>query len=229
MEFRNKGNEIYTPLILKIYDAWVLGISNRYAWRCRTDKILLRHFQRHMGDRHLDIGVGTGFYIANIKDGSNNVTLVDVNSNSLNFATKRIGRHRINRILQHDICHPLPDGENEQYDSVSMYYVLHCLQGGMNVKSSAIGHAARALTQNGTLHGATILGQNAGHNGFGRYLMRVYNRKGIFSNLSDSCNGLRSALEKYFDNVVIYQYGVVVVFNATQKKFMLPKLSYSCR
>ena len=32
---------VYSPLTLALYDAWVLQISNRYAWRCPTRTELL--------------------------------------------------------------------------------------------------------------------------------------------------------------------------------------------
>lgn len=219
MEISNeKGARVYTPLILKLYDLWVLQISNNYAWRCHTDNILLRHFQINMATKHLDIGVGTGYYIANIKDGSDNITLLDLNPNSLSAAAKRIGGHRISHVLQLDIFNPLPESERGQYDSVSLYYLLHCLRGTMHEKARAIEHASQALTDRGTLHGATILGKGVEHNGFGRYLMKVYNKKGIFSNAADSLEDLRTELESYFDKVDIHQHGVVAVFTASGKK-----------
>ncbi|WP_133824053.1 hypothetical protein [Rahnella sp. BIGb0236] len=82
----------------------------------------------------------------------------------------------------------------------------------------AIEHALQALTDRGTLHGATILRKGVEHNGFGRYLMTVYNRKGIFNNAADSCEDLRTVLERYFDKVDIRQYGIVAVFTASVKK-----------
>lgn len=218
MDYGNEqGARIYTPLILKAYDFWVLGISNSYAWCCSTADILLNHFHQNMAAKHLDIGVGTGYYIANIRGGVNNITLMDLNLNCLAAATKRIGSHRIHHVLQHDILTPLPESEKGQYDSVSMYYLLHCLHGGMNEKAQAIENASLALTHNGTLHGATILGKGVGHNRLGRYLMKVYNKKGIFSNLADSYEDLKSVLESYFDKVTIQQHGVVAVFTATSK------------
>ncbi|GAB2941429.1 class I SAM-dependent methyltransferase [Hafnia psychrotolerans] len=213
-----KGASIYTHLILKVYDTWVLNISNTYAWRCNTQDVLLNHFRRNMAAKHLDIGVGTGYYLANITDNTNNITLMDLNPNSLTSATKRIGPHRINHILQHDIFMPLPDSEKGQYDTVSMYYLLHCLRGNMHEKAQAIEHASQALTDGGTLHGATILGKDVKHNGFGRYLMKIYNKKGIFCNIADSSEDLKDALERYFDHVTIKQHGVVALFTATNKK-----------
>ncbi|ERT13189.1 class I SAM-dependent methyltransferase [Photorhabdus temperata] len=213
-----KGANIYTPLILKIYDAWVLKISNSYVWRCNTENILLRHFQMSMGKKHLDIGVGTGYYIAKTKEASSNITLLDLNPNSLAAASKRIGVNRINHVLQHDIYMPLPDSEKGQYDTVSMYYLLHCLRGNMHEKALVIEHASQALTDSGKLHGATILGKDVEHNWLGRYLMNIYNKKGIFCNYADSCGDLKEVLDRYFKDVTIKQYGTVAVFTATNKK-----------
>ncbi|ENR2389665.1 methyltransferase, partial [Escherichia coli] len=48
------GAKIYTPLTLKLYDWWVLGVSNRLAWGCPTKEHLLPHFLEHLGNNHLD-------------------------------------------------------------------------------------------------------------------------------------------------------------------------------
>ncbi|WP_208952120.1 class I SAM-dependent methyltransferase [Rahnella sp. ChDrAdgB13] len=212
-----KGAKIYSPLVLKIYDAWVLTFSNNYAWRCNTEHILLNHFRRNMAAKHLDIGVGTGYYIANTPENSNAVTLMDLNPNSLASAAKRIGPHRIHHVLQHDIFMPLPDSEKGQYDSVSLYYLLHCLRGTMDEKTRAIEHASQALKPDGILHGATILGKDVEHNGLGRYLMNVYNKKGIFCNTSDSYEALKVVLSRYFEHVTLQQHGVVALFTATNQ------------
>jgi hypothetical protein len=57
------GAAIYTPIVLKLYDWWVLEVSNRLAWRCPTSTVLLPFFAAHVGARHLDVGVGTGYYV----------------------------------------------------------------------------------------------------------------------------------------------------------------------
>ncbi|HBC5517251.1 TPA: SAM-dependent methyltransferase, partial [Proteus mirabilis] len=46
----HNGVKVYTPTALKLYDWWVLNISNRYAWRCDTDKYLLPHFKNNLGE-----------------------------------------------------------------------------------------------------------------------------------------------------------------------------------
>jgi len=56
------GQRVYTPLMLRVYDLFVLGFSNRFVWRCRSSKMLER-YDSHVGARHLDVGVGTGWFL----------------------------------------------------------------------------------------------------------------------------------------------------------------------
>lgn len=53
-----RGQRIYTPLVLREYDLFVLEFSNRFAWQCPSVTMLER-YKRHIGRRHLDLGVGT--------------------------------------------------------------------------------------------------------------------------------------------------------------------------
>lgn len=218
MDYSNlKGAQIYTPLALKLYDWWVLGISNRYAWRCSTQDVLLNHFVKYLGEKHLDIGVGTGFYLSKAS-AANDIFLMDLNHNSLNSAGERIGSSRITHRIKHDVFEAFPDEHRNKYDSVSMFYLLHCLPGPFEKKTKAIVNAADALNDKGTLYGATILGHNAGHNAFGKKLMNVYNKKGIFSNESDSAEQIHHCLSNLFEKVEVSTTGVVATFSASGRK-----------
>ena len=53
------GQRVYTPLMLRAYDLFVLGFSNRFVWRCRSSKMLERYDSR-VGARHLDVGSALG-------------------------------------------------------------------------------------------------------------------------------------------------------------------------
>ncbi|MEK8854846.1 hypothetical protein P2P32_18780 [Escherichia coli] len=97
-------------------------------------------------------------------------------------------------------------------------YLLHCLPGNISTKSCVIRNAAQALTDDGTLYGATILGDGVVHNSFGQKLMRIYNQKGIFSNTKDSEEGLTHILSEHFENVKTKVQGTVVMFSASGKK-----------
>jgi len=212
----DKGAAVYSPMVLKLYDAWVLGISNRYAWQCSTRQVLLPFFQRHAGRHHLDVGVGTGFYPANAGLPADAcVTLMDLNSGSLQAA-----QHRLNRssttLVQHDVMTPLPASSEGSFDAISLFYLLHCLPGTMVEKGRVFANLKPHLKPEGVLYGATILGDEANHNGLGRKLMDVYNRKGIFGNRHDTRDGLEQALREHFAQVVIRVEGKVALFEARQ-------------
>ena len=205
-----KNAAIYTPLILKLYDWWVLGISNRFAWECPTRDILLPFFRRYISSRHLDVGVGTGFYLANTKfPPYAEVVLLDVNVNSLEAASRRL-QHVKTQCIQHDVMLPLP--QQMEFDSISLFYLLHCLPGKFNEKENVIINLKRQLSSKGILYGATILGEEANHNQFGRKLIKLYNRKGIFGNQSDTAEELKTMLERHFRTVEICRYGKVALF-----------------
>lgn len=208
-----RGAAVYTPLTLKLYDWWVLGISNRYAWQCPTGMILLPFFRKHMGQRHLDVGVGTGFYLAHagVSPGTQ-LTLMDLNENSLQAAACRSGLQAT--CIRHDIMQPLPLPPDTMFDSVSLFYLLHCLPGTLADKEKAIIHLKEHLAPSGTLYGATILGDEAGHNWLGRRLMALYNRKGIFGNKTDSLDTLAAMLRRHFAEVNVRQQGKVALFTA---------------
>jgi SAM-dependent methyltransferase len=213
---KSAGAAVYSPFTLALYDAWVLGLSNQYAWRCSTRGILLPFFRRHVGIRHLDIGVGTGYYLANSKLPNNaQITLLDLNLSSLEAAKRRIRRYTT-KSIEHDILTPIPS--EERFDSISLFYLLHCLPGPLDAKAAIFGHLKKNLKPHGILFGATILGDSAGHNRFGRKLMNIYNKKGIFGNSKDTEAGFEKHLNQHFRHVTLRREGCVLLFTATLPK-----------
>jgi hypothetical protein len=53
---------VYTPLTLAFYDLAVLQFSNSFVWQC-SSHVLLDFYNQHISDKHLDIGVGTGYFL----------------------------------------------------------------------------------------------------------------------------------------------------------------------
>lgn len=208
-----RGAAVYTPFTLKLYDWWVLGVSNRFAWQCPTGTTLLPFFRKHAGRRHLDVGVGTGYYLAHagVAPGTQ-LTLMDLNENSLQAAARRSGMQAA--CIRHDIMQPLPLPPDTKFDSMSLFYLLHCLPGTIADKEKAVINLKAHLAPSGTLYGATILGDGAGHNGFGRRLMALYNRKGIFGNKTDSLDDLAAMFRRHFVDVEVRQQGKVALFTA---------------
>lgn len=208
------GTAVYSSLVLRLYDAWVLGVSNRWAWRCSTSRVLLPFYRSQIGERHLEVGVGTGFYPghAGFRAGQA-VTLLDLNPNSLSATARRLGHVQLRQFVG-DIMQPLPMLEGERYDSIALFYLLHCLPGTMDDKACVFDHLKAHLDPDGVLFGATVLGDAAGHNLFGRMLERAYNRRGIFGNRHDSASTLRAALGRHFAEVTVEQRGAVALFVA---------------
>ncbi|HEX8956596.1 MAG TPA: class I SAM-dependent methyltransferase [Burkholderiaceae bacterium] len=208
------GAAVYSPAVLKLYDWWVLGISNRYAWGCPTRSVLLPFYRRHLSGDHLDVGVGTGFYPAHGgMPATQKISLLDLNRNSLAAACARIA-HLHPVAIEDDVLHPSGALGARQYDSISLFYLLHCLPGSMEEKAAVFALLSRHLTKNGVLYGATILGDEAGHNWFGGKLMKVYNKKGIFGNAGDTLEGLKSALGRHFAETTVERHGKVALFTA---------------
>jgi SAM-dependent methyltransferase len=217
------GSAVYSSFVLKLYDAWVLGISNRLAWRCGTRKVLLPFYRRHVGEHHLEVGVGSGFYPshADLRAEHHQVTLLDLNEHSLAAAARRLGHPPVAPLvappvtqLAGDVMQPLTMLEGRRFDSIALFYLLHCLPGAMNEKARVFAHLKGHLAADGVLFGATVLGDSAGHNWFGRALQRTYNRKGVFDNRHDTLEALRAALSLHFAEVCVEQEGVVALFVA---------------
>lgn len=204
------GAKVYTPVSLKLYDWWVLNISNSYAWHCDTNKYLIPHFKNYLSDRHMDIGVGTGFYLKK--------SLNYIKEISLTHTKKYIPGDKLINCLQHDIFHPFSNELNASYNSISLFYLLHCLPGTMREKKKAIENIRYLLTEEGVLYGTTILGKGVKHNFFGKKLMSVYNKKGIFCNYSDSVDSLEEILSSLFHDISIHVQGTVALFTAKNKK-----------
>ena len=204
---------VYSRLMLSIYDLYVLGISNHFAWGCPTQHIL-DLYQRGISDTHLDIGVGTGYYLDRVRFPSDNplVHLMDINPTALDATADRIKRLK-------PLC-ILADADQAQhvlkrrYTSIAINYLLHCLAGPIPEKGGQL------LTQlfnflepsGGRVFGATILGSGVEHNPFGKNLMALYNRKGIFGNQSDSEEQLRNFFASRFERFEIQVRGCVALF-----------------
>ena len=206
------GQRVYTPLTLRVYDLFVLGFSNRFVWRCQRSKMLERYDSR-VGARHLDAGVGTGWFLDHCRwpIESPTITLLDLNENSLSAASDRIRRYAP-ATVQANVLEPVDLGD-ARFESIGANFLFHCLPGGLEWKAATVASNLRPyLAAGGVLFGSTILGRGVAHNLLGRRLMRLYNRKGIFSNTEDDTQGLERGLASQLADVEIEVVGAVALF-----------------
>lgn len=207
------GQAVYSRLVLAGYDAFVLGFSARFAWRCPRGHMLAQ-YQALAGPRHLDVGVGTGWFLAHChwRDARPEVTLLDLNENSLRAAAGRIARLSP-RAVRGNVLEPVDLGA-ARFDSIGFNYLLHCLPGEIEAKAATVvRHLKPYLVPGGVIFGSTILGAGVRHNAPGRFLMRTYNRKGIFSNRADDAAGLERALAGELHDVEVRVEGVTALFS----------------
>lgn len=207
----DSGHRIYTPRLLRWYDLIVHGVSNRWFWGCPTS-LLEAWFDDHATDNHLDIGVGTGFFLdhCSVFSPEARIGLLDANPNCLAAAAAKLKRYQV-ETYEANLAEPF-DPQMVPFTSVSLMYVLHCLPGDVVFRKRVIGHAAAALVSGGKLFGATVLGQPGPHMWLGRQVMASYNRKGIFGNEHDTQSSLREVLETCLADVEIEQLGSVALF-----------------
>lgn len=205
------GQAVYTPLTLLAYDWFVLGFSNRILWRCPTQH-LEALYARNVSDRHIDIGVGTGYFLdkAPWPSVKPQITLVDLNPYSLAAAARRIERFSPQSVTA-NIFDPLPLPQT--YDSAGICYLLHCLPGPMAEKAPTVfQNVANVLVDGGRVFGATILQGDAPRSFPAQKLMNFYNGKGVFSNEADDFRSLSEAFGAHFQNVKLERFGVVATF-----------------
>lgn len=209
------GQAIYNPGTLALYDLVVLRLSNPLIWRCSTARIL-DLYDQHADVSHLDVGVGTGWYLDRCRFPSSapRIGLMDLNANSLDHAAQRIARYRPEQYCLDVLGEPATG--IAPFASIGMTYLLHCLPGDIATKAAAFDTVRPCLRDDGLVFGATILAGGVPTTAVSRALMRIYNRKGVFSNGGDTLIALDAALEQRFRKVVITVVGCVALFVARE-------------
>jgi SAM-dependent methyltransferase len=208
-----RGQAIYSRVFLPTYDAIVYGFNSPYLWRCPLSR-LVAHYDQHLSGRHLDVGVASGRVLdeATFPTTSPQLTLMDLNPNSLRTASTRLARYRP-RTHQANVLEDwgLPAGT---YDSIALTHILHCLPGSIPDKRPAFENARTGLAPGGTFFGATILGPSADHNRLGRATIDLNNRLGVMSNEHDTATALDAELNRHFTSHLLEVVGTVALFSA---------------
>lgn len=208
-----RGQAVYSKRVLSAYDLVVLGISNRWIWKCPTSR-LLDLYDAHISGNHLDVGVGTGYFLDRSRTLSQGarIALMDLNKNSLEIAARRIARFRL-ELYRRDVLEPLSfDGGS--FDSVGINYLLHCLPGSIDAKATALDHLQALMNHGAVLFGSTLLYDGAPRGALAVRLMAICNDRGIFANRGDDLTGLERVLRQRFCDVSVEVVGCAALFSA---------------
>lgn len=208
------GHAIYTPASLRFYDLAVHGLSNRFLWRCPTRE-LQRLYDDNLSARHVDIGVGTGLFLARARwpAASPEIALVDLNPHCLDRAARRIAPLEPCRIVA-NVLEPLPVSLGGGFTSAGLMYLLHCVPGSLPEKAVVFDHLKPKLAPGARVFGATIVQGEVPRNRAARKLMDIYNAKGVFSNTLDRAEDLAAALASRFERANVRLIGCVALFEA---------------
>jgi hypothetical protein len=211
-----RAHAVYTPTALRFYDVVVHGVSNRFAWRCPTARMVSLYDDNLSAD-HFEAGVGTGLFLDRAGEQFDRLMLADINEHCLERASRRLARFKP-QTLQANLLEPLSSNaaasDLRPFTSVGLTYVLHCLPGAMAEKLVVVDHLKTLMGEGAVLFGATILGRGISPNPAAQALLDLYNAKGVFNNRADDLATLKSGLEQRFDSVEIEQRGLVALFRA---------------
>ena len=206
------GQAVYSKGTLAVYDWVVLRISNRFIWKCPTPG-LVAHYDKHVSANHLDVGVGTGYFLdrCRFESPTPRVALMDLNPEALAFAARRIARYQPES-YRRNVLEPIVI-EGARFDSVGVNYLLHCMPGSIESKAVAFDHLKALMNPNAVLFGSTLLQGGVHRSGMAKRLMAVYNKKGIFANQQDDLDGLERALRSRFRDVSVQVVGCAALFS----------------
>lgn len=208
----------YTRPFLTLYDLWVIRLSNRFAWQCPAE-VMLGLYNDNLGRRHLEVGPGSGWYLANTDlSATESITLMDLNPVPADFTARRLADSGCAvETVNGNVLEPVPGAAGGGFDSVGVNFLLHCVPGGFGEKGAAFRHLAKVLDDDGCLFGSTILAQTP-PTMFGRLLYCAYGRVGAFNNGRDARPELEVALRAAFREYSIAEVGAVTLFVARRPR-----------
>jgi hypothetical protein len=122
----DRGQAAFTRTGLALYDLLVLRGLCPWVWRCPNERILAA-YRRHLSNNHLEVGVGTGYFLdhARFSDATPRVALLDLNTHCLARTARRIARYHP-EVYRADVLQPIVL-DVRRFDSVALNYVVHCL------------------------------------------------------------------------------------------------------
>lgn len=196
---------------MSIYDWFALGQHCRFVWQCPSTDILA-FYNQHVSGNHLDVGIGTGYFLDRCRFPVERPRLVlaDVNPDILLRVKKRLKRY--DPLVYHrDILEPLCL-DTPGFDSVGLSLLLHCLPGNMDTKGKAFENVMPLLNAGGVLFGSTLLYEGVRRNPLATFTFWWANRLGFMSSRQDSLEGLDRSLKKYFSSSHIEVRGCAALF-----------------
>ena len=210
------GIALYSRPFLAIYDWFALGLGLRLLWGCPS-RHMLDLYNRFVTANHLDIGVGTGYFMDRCRFPSPNprLVLMDLNTNSLDFAARRLARYHP-EVGRANALEPLP-ADLAPFDSIGIMNLLHCLPGDMTTKSAVLRNIKDRLKPGGVIFGSSILYRGVRRHPLAAATLAFNNWRGIMTNKNDDVEVLKENLRQLFTESEVRIIGCVALFRAKKE------------
>lgn len=207
------AQSLYTKPVLAVYDWLLLGLHCRYVWRCPSHH-MLELYNRHVSVNHLDVGVGTGYFLDRCKFPTANprLALMDLNRNCLEVSGKRLARYKPS-VYQKNVLDPI-NIDTPGFDSIGMMNLLHCLPGNIKSKGVVFNNLKVLLNPNGVVFGSTFLYGGVQRSLLATCTLHLTNRLGLMTNMEDDVEGLKAILAQHFADSIVQVIGCVALFVA---------------
>lgn len=173
---------------------------------------MLYLYNRYVTTNHLDIGVGTGYFLDHCKFPNSNPRLgsMDLNPNTLEVAGKRLSRYHP-EIYQRNVLDPI-EIDAQDFDSVGLTHLLHCLPGTIKTKGIILKYVKKLLNPGGIVFDSTLLYKGVNRNMLSTIFMNLDNSKGIMTNKEDDLEGLKQILSQHFSGSSVEVIGCDALF-----------------
>ena len=186
----------FNQLIMKNYDFFVNNINCKYVWKCDQNNII-NMYKKNISPNHIEIGPGTGHFLKNHK--FNNLTLIDVNKDILLECRENLKNNCKNiNIINTNIFEKNNKIAINNYDSVGMNYVLHCVPN--NLSTSIDNLVDNIPKKDYKIFGSTVI-PNSTYT-LANLEIFLLNKMKIFNNEKHTFNDIESYIKKYFNHKI---------------------------
>ncbi len=209
------GQLYFSTMSHHLYDLGLYRLVSPFIWRCPTQQ-LMDNYVENISPNHLEIGVGSGYFLTQTlcEDFLRRLVLLDLNSRCLEKSVKRL-REFAPCKLQQNILMPF-DQAQVKHSSVGMNYVLHCIPGSFRTNQRIFAHVHSVLEDGGVFFGATLLPHPVRDNFVSWLFMKLLNAVGIFRNAEHCLADLQHTLESTFRDVELSVVGSAAIFRAVK-------------
>ncbi len=175
---------------------------------------MLELYNQHVTANHLDVGVGTGYFLDKCRFLSTTprLALLDLNPNCLEMAAKRVARYSP-EVYSGNVLDPI-EIDAPKFDSIGILNVLHCLPGAIETKGIVFDHLKALLNPGGVVFGSTLLYGGVRRSLLATLVFNRVNRAGAMTNKEDDLEGLERSLEQRFAETSVSVIGCEALFRA---------------